>query len=238
VALVGPVFAQVRRGWQDGAVTVDTPDPARMRREYDLEKGLSEGDVAGDWATQFGRWFADAAGAGLPEPNAMILATADPAGRPSTRIVLLKEYDGRGFTFYTNFESRKGVEARLNPYASLVFPWFPMHRQVVVCGSVERVERPTTEAYFASRPRAAQLGAWASPQSGVLPDRAALDEALAEVERRFDGVRPVPAPPHWGGLRVVPESVEFWQGRLGRLHDRLRFRLTGEGTWVLERLAP
>lgn len=218
-------------------MTVDTPDPARMRREYDLEKGLSEADAATDWATQFGRWFADAVDAGLPEPNAMILATADPAGRPSTRIVLLKEYDGRGFTCYTNYESRKAVEARLNPYASLVFPWFPMHRQVVVCGSVERIDRSRTEAYFASRPRAAQLGAWASPQSQVVPDRAALDEALAEAERRFAGAA-VPAPAHWGGLRVVPESVEFWQGRVGRMHDRLRYRRTGEGTWTLERLAP
>jgi pyridoxamine 5'-phosphate oxidase len=231
-----------------------------MRREYGPEKGLSEAGMAADWATQFGRWFADAVAAGLTEPNAMVLGTADPAGRPSGRTVLLKEYDGRGFTFYTNYESRKGIETRMNPYASLVFPWFAMHRQVVVCGCVERVSRARGEAYFASRPRGAQLGAWASPQSAVLPGRAALDEALAAAERRFGaaaeragsgqsaagegaGPRPaaagtVPMPPHWGGLRVVPETVEFWQGRSDRLHDRLRYRRTGGGGWVLERLAP
>jgi pyridoxamine 5'-phosphate oxidase len=223
--------------WQDGGVMVDTPDPAGMRREYGLEKGLAEADVAADWATQFGLWFADAVAAGLSEPNAMIVATADPAGRPSGRTVLLKEYDGRGFTFYTNLESRKGVEARLNPYASLVFPWFDMHRQVVVCGAVERIDRAGTEAYFAARPRGAQLGAWASTQSSVLPDRAVLDEALAAAERRFAGAE-VPAPPYWGGLRVVPETVEFWQGRYGRLHDRLRYRRVGQDGWVLERLSP
>jgi pyridoxamine 5'-phosphate oxidase len=209
-----------------------------MRREYGLRTGLSEGDLAPDWATQFGLWFADAVAAGLTEPNAMVLATADPAGRPSARTVLLKEYDGGGFTFYTNYGSRKGVEARLNPYASLVFPWFEMHRQVVVCGSVERVDRARTEAYFAGRPREAQLGAWASPQSAALTGRAVLEESLAEVERRFAGPAEVPAPPHWGGLRVVPGTVEFWQGRHGRLHDRLRYRLVDGATWALERLAP
>jgi pyridoxamine 5'-phosphate oxidase len=221
-------------------VTVDKaePDPARMRREYGLTAGLAEGDVAADWATQFGRWFADAVAAGLTEPNAMVLATADPAGRPSARTVLLKEYDGGGFTFYTNYGSRKAVEAGLNPYASLVFPWLEMHRQVVVCGAVERVDRARTEAYFAGRPRDAQLGAWASAQSSVLAGRAALTEALAAAERRFAGVEAIPAPPHWGGLRLVPETVEFWQGRYGRLHDRLRYRDAGDGEWVLERLAP
>jgi len=219
-------------------VTVNTPDPAAMRREYIREKGLTEGDMADDWATQFGLWFADAVAAGLPEPNAMVLATADTAGRPSSRTVLLKEYGGEGFTFYTNYGSRKAAEALVNPYASLVFPWFTMHRQVVVCGSVERVGRARTEAYFATRPRGAQLGAWASPQSSVVAGRGALETSLAEVERRFDPGTPVPAPPHWGGLRVVPETVEFWQGRPDRLHDRLRYRRTGQGAWVLDRLAP
>jgi pyridoxamine 5'-phosphate oxidase len=209
-----------------------------MRRDYPLADALSEADLAGDWATQFGRWFADAIAAGLPEPNAMVVATADAAGQPSARTVLMKGYDGRGFVFYTNYRSRKGVEALANPYASLVFPWFAIHRQVVVCGAVTVVDRAETEAYFARRPRGAQLGAWASPQSAVLPDRAALDEAMADASRRFAGVDSVPAPEHWGGLRVVPDTVEFWQGRVSRLHDRLRYRRIDGDEWVVERLAP
>lgn len=209
-----------------------------MRRDYVPGKGLDESEMAPDWATQFGVWFADAVAAGLPEPNAMIVATADPEGRPSGRTVLLKEYDGGGLVFFTNYTSRKGQEIRLNPYASLVFPWFAMSRQVIVCGSVEQVERPRSRTYFASRPREAQLGAWASPQSQVIADRAALDDAMATVRHRFVGTDPVPVPPHWGGLRVVPETVEFWQGQTGRLHDRLRYRRNGAGSWVLERLAP
>jgi pyridoxamine 5'-phosphate oxidase len=225
------------------AVTSDTPDLARMRREYAGRDGeLLESDLAEDWRTQFNRWFADAVAAGLPEPNAMIVASATAAGRPSARTVLLKALDERGFTFVTNYDSRKGTELRVNPYASLVFPWFAMSRQVVVCGSVERVDAETTAAYFATRPRGSQLGAWASPQSTVLPDRAALDARAAEVAARFGDDGPVPVPPGWGGLRVRPETVEFWQGRSSRLHDRLRFRrITPAGdpdTWIVERLAP
>jgi pyridoxamine 5'-phosphate oxidase len=207
-----------------------------MRRDYTGRGPLLESDLAADWCTQFSRWFGEAAEAGLPEPNAMIVATADPQGRPSGRTVLLKGVDGRGFTFFTNHTSRKGVEALANPYASLVFPWHPMQRQVVVCGSVERVDRAETEAYFASRPRGSRLGAWASPQSQVVPDRAAVEAALAEARERF-GDGEIPAPPHWGGLRVVPTTVEFWQGGSSRLHDRLRFRETAAG-WITERLAP
>jgi pyridoxamine 5'-phosphate oxidase len=207
-----------------------------MRRDYTERGPLLETDLAPDWAVQFAAWFDDAAAYGLPEPNAMIVATADRDGHPSARTVLLKGYDERGFVFYTNYTSRKGVEATAHPYASLVFPWFPMQRQVLVTGSVEKVSRAETEAYFASRPRGSQLGAWASPQSQVVADRAVLEAGLAEVVARF-GDGPVPAPPHWGGLRVVPETVEFWQGRSSRLHDRLRYR--GEaGGWVVERLAP
>ncbi|WP_346539544.1 pyridoxamine 5'-phosphate oxidase [Micromonospora sp. DPT] len=209
-----------------------------MRNEYAADLGLSEADLAADWYTQFDRWFADAVAAGLPEPNAMIVGTADAAGRPSGRTVLLKGYDPEGFVFYTNYTSRKGGEATANPHASLVFPWFPMQRQVVVAGPVERVDRAETEAYFASRPRGSQLGAWASAQSRVIPDRAALDEAYAAVVARFADVAQIPAPPHWGGFRVRPESVEFWQGRVSRLHDRLRFRRADGGDWVVERLAP
>jgi pyridoxamine 5'-phosphate oxidase len=209
-----------------------------MRNEYAADQGLSEADLAPDWHAQFDRWFADAVAFPLPEPNAMVVATADAAGRPSGRTVLLKGYDPEGFVFYTNYDSRKGAEATANPWASLVFPWFPMQRQVVVTGQVARVDQAETEAYFASRPRGSQLGAWASAQSRVIADRAALDEAYAAVVERFAGVEPIPAPPHWGGLRVRPETVEFWQGRASRLHDRLRFRRTEGGGWVTERLAP
>ncbi|ASW53335.1 pyridoxamine 5'-phosphate oxidase [Plantactinospora sp. KBS50] len=208
-----------------------------MRREY-AGRGLRRADLAADWRTQFGSWFADAVDAALPEPNAMIFATADAAGRPSTRTVLLKEYDERGLVLYTNYGSRKGTEARANPHGSLLFPWFPMRRQVVFCGRIERVDRAETEAYFARRPRGSQLGAWASAQSTVLPDRAALDEAYRSVAARFGPDDPIPPPPHWGGLRLVPETVEFWQGRASRLHDRLRYRRTAPDGWVVERLAP
>jgi pyridoxamine 5'-phosphate oxidase len=207
-----------------------------MRRDY-AGGELDEGDLAGDWPTQFGRWLADAADAGLPEPNAMVLATADAAGRPSARTVLLKGYDEAGFVFFTNYRSRKGGELSANPYASLVFPWFAMFRQVLVVGAVERTSRAETEAYFATRPRGAQLGAWASPQSRPLTDRAELEDAWRAAEDDF-GADPVPPPPHWGGFRVVPETVEFWQGRTSRLHDRLRFRRIGADAWIVERLAP
>ena len=177
-----------------------------MRQDYTARGALLETDLAADWTAQFARWFADALEAGLPEPNAMIVATADPAARPSARTVLLKGYYVRGFVFYTNYTSRKGTEALTNPYVSLVFPWFVMQRQVIVAGPVERVTRAETEEYFASRPRDSQLGAWASPQSQVVPDRAAVDAGYAAAVERF-GDDDVPAPPHWGGLRVVPETV-------------------------------
>jgi len=197
--------------------------------------GLDEADLAGDWPTQFGRWLADAVDAGLPEPNAMVLGTADAAGRPSARSVLLKGYDVGGFVFFTNYHSRKGTELTGNPYASLVFPWYQLHRQVIAIGPVRRTTRAETEDYFATRPRGAQLGAWASAQSEVLPARADLEAAWREADAQFPGE--VPAPPHWGGYRLAPTSVEFWQGRISRLHDRLRFRLAG-GSWMVERLNP
>jgi pyridoxamine 5'-phosphate oxidase len=210
-----------------------------MRREYAGE--LTEVDLEPDWPAQFASWFADAVSAAatglLTEPNAMLVATADPDGRPSARTVLLKGYDERGFTFFTNYDSRKGREALANPYASLVFPWYSLHRQVVVVGSVERVDRHETEAYFAVRPRGSQLGAWASPQSSVIDSRTDLEQAWQDADRRFPQGGPVSAPEYWGGLRVVPETVEFWQGRASRLHDRLRFRRV-DADWIVERLAP
>lgn len=218
-------------------MTGDTWGPADMRREYE-DRGLSRADLAPTWHQQFTRWFAEAVEAGVPEPNAMVVATADAAGRPSARTVLLKGFDPRGFVFYTNYESRKGNDLRVNPYAGLLFPWIALHRQVSVSGTVTPVARIDTEAYFASRPRGSQLGAWASPQSAVVPDRAALDARFARVEERFPDGTTVPAPPHWGGFRVRPHTVEFWQGRPGRMHDRLRYRDTDDGEWIIERLAP
>jgi pyridoxamine 5'-phosphate oxidase len=214
---------------QDGAVVEDL---AALRRDYG-EVPFTEADLAPTWWAQFEVWFAEAKS--LSEPNAMIVATATAAGRPSARTVLLKGYDERGFVFFTNYRSRKATELAGNPYASLVFPWHAIGRQVVVCGAVTRVERAETETYFATRPRESQLGAWASPQSEVIPDRAALDRRWAEVQDRFPGE--IDPPAHWGGLRVAPDTVEFWHGRTGRLHDRLRYRHTSTG-WVTERLAP
>jgi pyridoxamine 5'-phosphate oxidase len=224
---------------EDNRVTLhapgNSPDPAAIRRDYSATGEISAADLAPDWVSQFARWFADAVAAGLPEPNAMVLATAGADGRPSARTVLLKGCDERGFTFYTNYRSRKGGELAANPYASVVFPWFAMQRQVVACGAASPVDRVETDAYFATRPRGAQLGAWASPQSTVIAGREVLEAALGEAARRFPDR--VPPPPHWGGFRLVPQTVEYWQGRADRLHDRLRYRRTESG-WVVERLAP
>lgn len=213
-------------------------DLSEMRQSYG-DQPLSEIDLADSWLGQFRAWLDDAMTAGLPEPNAMIVASATVEGQPSARTVLLKAVDERGFVFFTNYTSRKGSELTANPFASIVFPWFAMRRQVVVAGTVERVERSETEAYFATRPRESQLGAWASPQSQPVPDRATLDEMYAATSARFAAAKAIPAPPHWGGLRVRPQTVEFWQGRTGRLHDRLRYVLhPADPVWSVERLAP
>jgi pyridoxamine 5'-phosphate oxidase len=215
--------------------TLVMPPLAAMRREY-LAAELLEADLAPTWLEQFRRWFGEAASV-VGEPNALVLATASAAGEPSARVVLLKGVDERGFTVFTNLASRKGREAAENPRACLVFPWIAMERQVVVTGSVAPVEDSESDAYFASRPRGAQLSAAASPQSSVVESRDALLRLRAEAEASFPEGVPVRRPEHWGGLRVRPDAVEFWQGRPDRLHDRLRFRADVEG-WVVERLAP
>ncbi len=208
-----------------------------MRRDYRRDE-LLEADLAADWHTQFAAWLADAIAADLPEPNAMVLATAAADGRPSVRTVLLKDFDERGLTFFTNYGSRKAKDLEANGYASLLIPWHPMQRQVIVVGRAVRTSREETEAYFRERPRSSQLGAWASPQSQPISSRVMLDDAWNAYNERFPGE--VPAPPHWGGYRVVPEAVEFWQGRSSRLHDRLRYSNTplSSERWSVERLAP
>nr|WP_267886077.1 pyridoxamine 5'-phosphate oxidase [Kitasatospora azatica] len=209
---------------------------ARMRRQY-AEEGLAEQDLAADPVTQFSRWFAQAERAGFLEPNAMVLSTADAEGRPSSRTVLLKGFDPRGFVFFTNYGSRKGAELTANPHASLLFPWHPIDRQVIVSGSVEKTGRDETAAYFRTRPHGSQLGAWASEQSSPVASREVLEQRFAELASRYPEGEGVPVPPFWGGFRVVPRTVEFWQGRPNRLHDRLRYTAEGEG-WAVERLCP
>ncbi len=208
---------------------------ADMRTEY-RRAALSEGDVASDPMVQFARWFDDAVAAQVNEPNAMCLATATPDAYPSARIVLLKAADARGFVFFTDYRSRKGAELADNPHASLCFFWPELERQVRVCGAVQRVSRAASEAYFHSRPVSSQLGAFTSHQSSVLASRDVLERDLARNAERFaDGV--VPLPEHWGGFRVVPDDVEFWQGRPSRLHDRISFQRES-GVWVKRRLSP
>lgn len=212
------------------------PDPAAMRALYRAD-GLSDRDLAPGPYEQFARWFADAAESGLHEPNAMVCSTADEYGRPSSRTVLLKQFDERGFVFYTHYGSRKGRELAVNPYVSLLFPWHGIARQVIVSGRAERTGRDETAAYFRSRPHGSQLGAWASEQSSQLATRSELDRVYRELAARYPEGEEVPVPPRWGGFRVVPSGVEFWQGRENRLHDRLRYVADGEG-WSMERLCP
>ena len=208
-----------------------------MRRDYALA-GLAESDApAADPWPLWERWFEEAVKGGIREPNAMIVATADAAGRPSARTVLLKGVDRRGFVFFTNYESRKGLELAGNPSASLLFPWHDLERQVIVCGAVEKTSAEETEAYFHVRPLGNQVGAWASAQSSVLSGREELEDRVKARMTEFQG-KVVPVPPFWGGYRVIPGTIEFWQGRPSRLHDRLRYSRQPDGSWKRDRLSP
>jgi len=212
---------------------METPRDLDVR--YEVSR-LDADALGSDPIEAFGRWFAEAWEAGVREPHAMALATVSADGWPSSRMVLLKGHDARGFCFYTNFESRKGRELEQTPRAALTFWWGALERQVRIEGGVERVEDGTADAYFESRPVDSRISAWASPQSEVVPDRAALELRVAEVEARFAG-SPIPRPPFWGGFRVVPRRIEFWQGRPGRTHDRVAFERAG-AQWQRSRLAP
>ncbi|CAN5369216.1 pyridoxamine 5'-phosphate oxidase [soil metagenome] len=212
---------------------------AALRRDYSLA-ALDESAGGPEPLPLFERWLDEAASAHVPEPNAMTLATVDAAGRPRSRIVLLKGVDSGvgngGFKFYTNYDSAKGREIAAHPYVALQFHWVELERQVRIEGRVSKVDAADSDAYFASRPVKSRIGAWASPQSDVMPDRESLEARFADAEQRFGDT--VPRPPHWGGYRVVPDVVEFWQGRRSRLHDRLRYRRDEQGRWIIERLAP
>jgi pyridoxamine 5'-phosphate oxidase len=211
---------------------------AAMRVDYRTE-GFDVGDLADTWHAQLIRWMDEAVAADVPEPNAMVLATSGPDGRPSSRTVLCKGLDARGVAFYTNYTSAKSHDIRTTRFASVTFPWYAQQRQVHVRGTVEMVSPEESQAYWSSRPRGSQLGAWASAQSVVVRDRRVLDDALRAITQRFESQDEVPLPGHWGGWRIVPEQVEFWQGRSDRMHDRLRFEHNRlDRTWAVRRLAP
>jgi pyridoxamine 5'-phosphate oxidase len=211
-------------------MTTDRPEPP-------ADRSLDEADLLPCPFDQFQRWFDEAKAAGQVQPEAMCLATTTPDGRPSARMVLLRGLDRRGFAFFTNYDSRKARELSENPRAALVFYWGTLDRQVRVEGRVELTSAAESDAYFASRPRGSQLGAWASPQSEVMPNRQVLEARLREIAARF-AAGPVPRPPRWGGFRVVPETIEFWQDRPNRLHDRLMYVRQPDGGWIVQRLAP
>jgi pyridoxamine 5'-phosphate oxidase len=218
------------------SITSVTPtELADLRRDY-RQASLDEADVDSNPVTQFATWMAQARAAGVPEPNAMNIATVRD-GKPSARTVLLKGLD-TGFCFYTNFESRKGQDIALNPNAALTFLWHEFERQIRIEGVIEKVEDTIADAYYASRPASSQIGAWASPQSQIISSRKVLESNEAEITQKYLGTQP-PRPPHWGGYRVIPNLIEFWQGRSSRLHDRLCYRRNAsQSGWIIERLAP
>ncbi|MBP7951133.1 MAG: pyridoxamine 5'-phosphate oxidase [Verrucomicrobiales bacterium] len=210
-----------------------------MRQDYQKES-LSRGDAAPDPLVQFRKWFAEAKEAEILEPNAMVLATVDAAGRPASRTVLLKGIDARGFTFFTSYESRKGRELAANPRAAVTFLWLELQRQVNICGIVEFVSEAESDAYFQVRPQASQIGALASAQSSVIPSRHWIEERFAALQQQYPEGSRVPRPQYWGGYLLVPESIEFWQGRPSRLHDRILYQRDSkmESGWTMERLSP
>jgi pyridoxamine 5'-phosphate oxidase len=208
---------------------------AAMRRSY-TRGGLEEGDLAPTWSAMLSRWLDDAEAGGVREPNAMVVATAGGDGRPGLRTVLLKGLDETGLTFFTNYDSAKGHDLAENPVASILFPWTDLQRQVRLTGPVRQLDPAASDAYFASRPHGSQIGALASPQSQVIPDRATLESARDTLVARYPDA--VPRPANWGGYVITPDEAEFWQGRPDRLHDRLRYRRSADGTWITERLAP
>jgi pyridoxamine 5'-phosphate oxidase len=209
---------------------------ADLRQNYTLA-GLNEADANANPFQQFQTWFNEAVAAQLLEPNAMTLATIAPEGKPSARMVLLKDFDERGFTFYTNYESAKGQQLTQTPWAALVFWWAGLERQVRIEGRVEKVSAEESDEYFASRPETSQLGAWVSEQSRAIESREVLEARLVRFKEKYAG-QTIPRPSHWGGFRVIPDAIEFWQGRPNRLHDRLRYRRQEGGIWLRERLAP
>ncbi len=211
-------------------------DIAGLRKEYS-KKSLDVNHVKEDPFEQFREWFDEALKSEVPEANAMTLSTTDEGGRPSGRIVLLKAVDEKGFVFYTNFQSRKGKELENNPYAAITFFWVELERQVRVRGAVEKVDGKTADEYFSSRPIGSKQGAWVSPQSQPIPGKETLLEKFREVQETYPG-EDIPRPPYWGGFRVIPDEIEFWQGRPNRLHDRIWYGLSEEQGWTLKRLAP